>query len=375
MLPVSTPADRRRSDMPPPQLAERVNDRSFIDSAPFLDGGERRSFVRHVIEPLHSTTKEQERRGHRDRPVEGVDRSDTSYVDAYAEAGYTPMPLDPSQISQLHSDVARLNVPNIVDESTMRSRNLDTGAFDRAAAAAAVSAAERRAAHIQIERALRAAEQQSSLFSLDYARAVPDALIDTFLASKELQAIVSELAPLFVLPEETRPHTTLAYMQRLLGGAGCKFVESKRVILVGAMRDHISSDSDEDLLYTTLGAYDSEHAHYDASSNSTTLVIATFCCIGLYIDAAATTTNVTTINKDDDNNDDEDDDDDDTSNDDFDTTMGVQGEEATPSTNDESDSQFYRVDLVFHLVAASDEQQTSNGDVLCLRTFRFHARR
>ena len=113
------------------------------------------------------------------------------------------------------------------------------------------------ALRVEVTRALRGARARTSLFGVNFLRAVPDQYAGDFVRYLEINGVLQELLPLL---HARQPHFVHQRLERSLGEAGCLFADAERLVLPGPFSAHAPREPEErGDLYD-----DNAHEHYRA---------------------------------------------------------------------------------------------------------------
>jgi hypothetical protein len=190
--------------------------------------------------------------------------------DPYAEAGYKPLEHTDAEIDQFRADLTSDTFRRLID----RRRHADARRLPAAPTRAVRAVYQRRAAILEAMAA--STNAHASLFSLDYAAAVPDEFVREFTSTTEIECVRATLAPaLYVRDERARVHMHEMTWRRALADAGCVFKRAETRVLRGHMRTLAPLPPAEDGWYTHERV-ESEHAHYDARAGVTRLRVLVF---------------------------------------------------------------------------------------------------
>jgi len=321
--------------------------RSFLNKNEFY--GEERTYTRQRLyrkddgdfnAALHAEPLDKVRAGIRQK-LSDLDE------DPYAEAGYVGIEETDAAKDQFRSDVAhprfrnRLNAMRSIPGPALADNTLyeASSAADAAAAAKATStvvasvrelrlAREREArTRAEIIRAMERSQTQRSLFTVDYARCVPEEYAREFLSGLEASTVCDALVPMLnTRTDRLRYHMEEGQLRRVMFDVGTHFERGENIELLGHLRDHAPLPPQENGWYTPE-LLRSEHVHYDADANTTSIRVLNFLIPTSAADA--------------------------------------DGRELL----EVSDAAGYRVKVVCHLVEPDTAHEEYN--VLCFRTFYF----
>jgi len=260
--------------------------------------------------------------------------------DPYMEAGYIGVDEMPANIEQFRSDLLnphflhRVRTNRAVPELLFGGEDRVVTTDDEPTNAIIASIRELRLAReregrtrSEIIRAMERAHTQRSLFTVDYARCVPDMYVQEFLSGLEANTVCAALVPmLYVRSDSCRYHMEEGQLRRVLFSVGTHFEHGEYVLLPGHMRAHVPLPPAENSWYDD-DTLESEHAHYNEDDDTTEMRVLTF-----QIPTAAA---------------------------DADGRILLE----------QSDAAGYRVKVVCHLVERAADREELN--VVCFRTFHF----
>lgn len=257
------------------RLASRIAEyiEPFAEPVAFTEqttfGGERRDVTRHRLYHGDETAFDADlvteaatrARLRKDARGELIDDGD----DPYAEANYVRVHETAAAIDQLRADVTSERFRTLVKS---RSTVLGTERTN-----AERLREQQRASMLA---AMRATSIESSLFSLAYASCVPAEFRTEFLGAVEVRSVLGALVPtLMTRRESARYHLTEEHWRRALADVGGQFKRAETRVLAGHLRSFAPLPPAENGWYTHERV-ESEHAHYDAHTRTTTMRVLVF---------------------------------------------------------------------------------------------------
>jgi len=253
--------------------------------------------------------------------------------DPYAEAGYVGFEEKDAAKEQFRSDIADDRFLQMVQRNRITPTTDETAKTHSAGNSIAsyreLEQERKRELRVrdEIVRAMERSERQSSMFTVMYAACVPNEYVAEFLFGIEAGSVCRVLKPMLLIrANHLRYHMEESQLRRVLFDVGCQYEHGKTLELKGHMRQHVPLPPAENSWYTE-DIVESEHAHFDERSETTTMRILTF-----QIETPAAST-----------------------------------EDALH--HDSTDAAGYRVKVICHMVQQHRDKDALN--VLCFRTFHF----
>lgn len=183
-------------------------------------------------------------------------------VDPYEEGMHREMQETPENIAQFRKDLRDSRLLERVQKNWRSEANTSR---------VLQSDLEQQQARLREEtvRAMRQARNQQSLFDLDYARSVPEAVRGSFLALPQTERVCAALVPMLITqnaPGTThQTHVTEEAMKRVLLASGCEELSCGPETVHGHASEH-------EPRLIGVGV----HAHFDAASKTTPLRVLVF---------------------------------------------------------------------------------------------------